>query len=50
VSDRTRCFFHLVKGRIVLTDDIGDDAANPETAVAQILIALRELGSEDLDA
>lgn len=50
VSGRLRCFFHLVKGRVVLTDDIGVDAADSGTAIAEILMALRELRNLDPDA
>jgi hypothetical protein len=47
---RTRCFFHLVKGTVVLTDDVGVDAANTETAIAEILMALWDLRTNDPDA
>jgi hypothetical protein len=44
-----RCFFHLVKGRIVLTDDTGVDVADRETALAKIVTAIRDLRSSDPD-
>ena len=47
VSDRMRCFFHLVKGSVVLTDDTGVDAADLVTAVTQILMTLRDLRTRD---
>ncbi len=50
VCDRMRCFFHLVKGGVVLTDDTGVYAADLETAVAQILMALRDFHMKDPDA
>ncbi|WP_114948330.1 DUF6894 family protein [Microvirga calopogonii] len=45
-----RCFFHLVKGTVVLTDDVGVDAADTETAIAEILRALVDLRKSDADA
>ena len=42
-----RCFLHLVRGRIILTDDAGVVAADVESAVAQILVALRDFLAED---
>ena len=50
VTDRMRCFFHLVKARVVLTDDVGVNAADIGTAAAQILTALRDLRAADPDA
>ena len=49
VSGRMHCFFHLVKGRVVLTDDVGVDAADIETTAAQILAVLRNLRAADPD-
>ena len=49
MTDRMHCFFHLVKGRVVLTDDTGVAAADAESAVAQILIALRDFLAENPD-
>jgi hypothetical protein len=45
-----RCFFHLVKDRGVLTDNVGVDAADRETAIAEIFMALWDLRTSDPDA
>ncbi|SCZ13562.1 DUF6894 family protein [Microvirga guangxiensis] len=45
-----RCFLHLVKGKVALTDDIGVDAVDIGAAAAEILIALRDLRAADPDA
>jgi hypothetical protein len=50
LTDRMRYFFHLVKARVVLTDDVGVDAADIGTAAAQILAALRDVRAADPDA
>jgi hypothetical protein len=49
-NGRIRCFFHLVKGTVVLTDVVGVDAADRDTAIAEILIALWDLRTSDPDA
>ncbi|WP_425523211.1 DUF6894 family protein [Microvirga splendida] len=46
----TRCFFHLVKGEVVLTDDVGVDAADIGNASAQVLTALCDLRAAVPDA
>ena len=45
-----RCFLHLVKGEMVLTDAVGVDAVDTETAVAEIRMALWNLRAGDPDA
>lgn len=46
----TRYFFHLVNGGVMLTDDVGVDAADIGTASAQILTALHNLRASDPDS
>jgi hypothetical protein len=50
VSDQMRCYFHLVKDGVVLTDDTGVEAADPRTAVVQILMTLHDNRMRDPDA
>ncbi len=50
VSDQMRCFFHLVKGRVVLTDDLGVGAADIGIVAAQVRTALHELRAANPDA
>ena len=50
MSGRMRCFLHLVKDSVVLTDNTGVDAADSGTAIVEILMALRDLRVSDPDA
>lgn len=45
-----RCFFHLVRRGVVLTDDVGVNAADIGITSAQILAALRDLRAADPDS